>query len=153
MKKAWVIHPFFFSLFPILALYAHNVRSLPIPFVEVAGPLAVSVAGAGLAFLILQAALKDASRSGLLVSLLLLWFYSYGHIAGRITAWTGGIFNRSFFFATVLIVALIGFFIVRSRRTFAASLQDPQRRLSDSRRHQPCFGRADPGPPAAGRHT
>ena len=118
MKKAWVIHPFFFSLFPILALYAHNVRSLPIPFVEVAGPLAVSVAGAGLFFLILRAALKDASRSGLFVSLFLLWFFSYGHIAGRITAWTGGIFSRSFFFATALIVALIAFLIIRSRRTF-----------------------------------
>jgi len=120
MKKAWVIHPFFFSLFPILALYAHNIRSLPIPFRELAGPLAVSAAGAGLLFILLRAILKNTSRAGMSASLLLLWFFSFGHMAGRVSAWTGGVFARSFFFATIIFVALIGFFIVRSRRTFAA---------------------------------
>jgi len=119
MKKAWVFHPFFFSIFPILALYAHNTRSLPIPFGELAGPLAVSLAGAGLIFLLLRAILKDALKSGLLASLLLLWFFSFGHIASRIAVWTGGIFNRSFFFATAILIGLVAFLVVRSRRTFS----------------------------------
>jgi len=118
MKRAWVIHPFLFSLFPILALYAHNIRSLPIPFGELVGPLAVSLAVAALIFLLLRATLKDASRSGLLVSLLLLWFFSFGHVAGRVALWTGGMFSRSFFFATAILVGLVAFLIVRSRRAF-----------------------------------
>ena len=46
-KKAAVLHPFLFSLFPILALYAHNVRSIPIPLKELAGPLASFNHGGG----------------------------------------------------------------------------------------------------------
>lgn len=118
MKRERVVHPFLFSLFPALALYAHNIRSLPIPFGELAGPLLASLAGAGLLFLLLRAMSKDATRSGLLVSLLLLWFFSFGHIAGRVALWTGGLFNRSFFFATAILVGLVAFLIVRSRRAY-----------------------------------
>lgn len=118
MKRTFVVHPFLFSIFPILALYAYNIRSIPVPFRELAGPLAVSLAGAGLIFLLLRATLKDSSRSGLLVSLFMLWFFSFGHIAGRVTVWTGGIFNRSFFFATAILIGLVAFLFVRSRRSF-----------------------------------
>jgi hypothetical protein len=117
MKRERVIHPFFFSLFPALALYAHNIRTLPIPLSELAGPLAFSLAGSGLLFLLLRAAIKDASKSGLLVSLLLLWFFSFGHVAGPVAVWTGGLFDRSFFFATAILVGLVAFLIVRSRRS------------------------------------
>lgn len=118
MKRAPVIHPFLFSLFPILALYAYNIRSIPVPLGELAGPLAASLASAVVLFLAFRVALKNPAKAGLLVSLLLLWFLSFGHIAGLVAVWTEGIFNRSLFFATAVLVGLAAFLIVRSRRDF-----------------------------------
>jgi hypothetical protein len=118
MKKALVVHPFLFSLFPILALYAYNIKSIPVPLGEPAGPLAASLACAVVLFLAFRVALKNPAKAGLLVSLLLLWFLSFGHIAGLVAVWTAGIFSRSLFFATAVLVGLAAFLIVRSRRDF-----------------------------------
>jgi len=118
MKKAPVFHPFLFSLFPILALYAYNIKSIPVSLEEVAEPLAASLACSVVFFLAFRFALKNPAKAGLLVSLLLLWFLSFGHIAGMVAVWTEGIFNRSLFFATAVLVGLAVFLIVRSRRDF-----------------------------------
>ncbi|MCJ7486736.1 MAG: hypothetical protein MUQ25_11300 [Candidatus Aminicenantes bacterium] len=118
MKRGPVIHPFLFSLFPILALYAYNIKSIPVPLGELPGPLAASASCALVLFLAFRIAFKDPAKAGLLVSLLLLWFLSFGHVAGLVAVWTVGIFNRSLFFATAILVGLVVFLIVRSRRTF-----------------------------------
>ncbi|RPJ01957.1 MAG: hypothetical protein EHM31_04405 [Candidatus Aminicenantes bacterium] len=118
MKKAPVIHPFFFALFPILALYAHNIKSIPVPLKELAGPLVVSLACTVALFVLLRALIKDPTKAGLIVSFLVLWFLSFGHLAGQIAVLTEGIYNRSLFFATALLVGVCGFLVVRSRRTF-----------------------------------
>ena len=115
-KRTLVVHPFFFAIFPILALYAYNIRSLPVAPREVAGPLAASLGCAAVLFFAFRVVLKNPAKAGLLVSILFLWFLSFGHIANKISVWTGGIFNRSLFFATVVFVGVAAFFIVRSRR-------------------------------------
>ena len=99
-KRTFVVHPFFFAIFPILALYAYNIRSLPVAPEELAGPLAASLGLAVVFFFAFRVALRNPPKAGLLVSILFLWFLSFGHIAIKISAWTGGIFNRSLFFAT-----------------------------------------------------
>ena len=66
----------------------------------------------------MRAIIKDPAKAGLIVSLFALWFLSFGHLAGQIAVLTEGIYNRSLFFATALLVGLGGFLIVRSRRTF-----------------------------------
>lgn len=118
MKRTPVVHPFLFSLFPILALYAHNIKSIPVPLRELAGPLAATLVFAAGLYFGLRAGLKNAAKSGLLVSLFLIWFFSFGHIANQVSVWTEGIFNRSLFFATAIIFGFLAFLIVRSRRTF-----------------------------------
>ncbi len=118
MKRAPILHPFFFALFPILALYAHNIKSIPVPLKELAGPLVVSLACAIALFVLLRAIIKDPAKAGLIVSLVALWFLSFGHLAGQIAVLTEGIYDRSLFFATALLVGIGGFLIVRSRRTF-----------------------------------
>jgi hypothetical protein len=120
MKRPPVFHPFLFALFPILALYAHNVKSIPIPLGELAAPLAVSLAGAALLVAALGAVTKDAGKAGAGATWILLWFLSYGHLAARMADWTGIPPGPSFFWATALIVALGIFFIVRSRGGFLA---------------------------------
>ena len=119
MKRPPVLHPFLFALFPILALYAHNIRSIPVPLKEAAGPLAVSLAAAAVLFLLLSAAFRSPAKAGLAVSIIVLWLLSFGHLAGWVAYWTEGLFTRSLFFATALLVALAVFAVVRSRRDFA----------------------------------
>jgi len=116
MKKPLVFHPFLFSLFPILALYAYNIKSIPVPLKELAGPLALSLASAAVIFLAFSAILRAPARAGLLASLIVLWILSFGHLARWTAVWTEGIFNRSLFFGTALLVGLTAFLIVRSRR-------------------------------------
>jgi hypothetical protein len=116
MKRRTVVHPFFFAVFPFLALYAYNIRSLPVAPGEVAGPLALSLGCAGALFFIFRVLFKDPAKAGLLVSLIVLWFLSFGRIAGLISVWTEGLFNRSLFFATAILVGFLAFLIVRSRR-------------------------------------
>jgi len=113
-----IIHPFLLALFPILALYAYNIRSIPIPAGELAGPLAVSLAAAVVLFSVLKVVLKNARKSGLIVSLILGWFFSFGHIADRVAAWTAGLFNLSVFFAVTIVFAALAFLVVRARRDF-----------------------------------
>ena len=118
-ERTLIVHPFFFAIFPILALYAYNIRSLPVSPGELAGPLAASLGFAVVLFFAFRGALKNPAKAGLLVSILFLWFLSFGHIANKISVWTGGIFNRSLFFATVVFIGVAAFFIVRSRRDFS----------------------------------
>jgi hypothetical protein len=119
MKRPPVLHPFLFALFPILALYAHNIRSIPVPLKEAAGPLAASLAAAAVLFLLLSAAFRSPAKAGLGVSIIVLWLLSFGHLAGWVAYWTEGLFTRSLFFATALLIALALFAVVRSRRDFA----------------------------------
>jgi hypothetical protein len=118
MKRPPVLHPFLFALFPILAFYAHNIKSVPVPLGELGGPLAVSLLGAAVLFAGLSAVTQDRFKAGAGTSLILLWFLSYGHLAARMADWTGIPPGLSFFLATVLIVALGIFLVVRARARF-----------------------------------
>ena len=145
MKRPPVLHPFLFALFPILALYAHNIRSIPVPLKEAAGPLAVSLAAAAVLFLLLSAAFRSPAKAGLAVSIIVLWLLSFGHLAGWVAYWTEGLFTRSLFFATALLVALAVFAVVRSRRDFAGITRRSERRFGDARPSQRRLRCAYPG--------
>jgi hypothetical protein len=115
MKQPPVLHPFLFALFPILAFYAHNIKSVPVPLGELAAPLVVSLLGAAVLFAVLNAIIGNRFKAGAGTSLILLWFLSYGHLAARTADWTGIPPGVSFFAATALMVALGIFLIVRVR--------------------------------------
>jgi hypothetical protein len=115
MKRPPVLHPFLFALFPILAFYAHNIKSVPVPPGELAAPLVVSLLGAAVLFAVLNAVTGDRIKAGAGTSLILLWFLSYGHLAARMADWTGIPPGLSFFAATALMVALGIFLILRAR--------------------------------------
>jgi len=118
MKRPPVLHPFLFALFPILALYAHNIKSIPIPLQELGRPLVVSLGCAAAMFAVLRAITKNPARAGAGASLIVLWFLSFGHLAARMTDWTGVPSGRSLFLATASIVGLGVVLILRSRRVF-----------------------------------
>jgi hypothetical protein len=71
-------HVLLVAIYPTLALLAHNLDQ-----VEPAAallPLALSVTGAGLLFLLARLWLRDWQRAALVTSLLLALIFSYGHV-------------------------------------------------------------------------
>ena len=76
-KRAWVVHPFLFSFFPVLFLYAQNMKQfspdvLPLPLLAIG-------AGTGVLWVLVSLVLRNARKAGVLVSLFALLFFSYGH--------------------------------------------------------------------------
>ena len=81
-NESWLgrfpFHPFFFAVYPILALLAINSSELDLS--SGLRPLLFSVFVTGLVFLSLQFVLRDWMRTALLTTLFLILFYSYGHV-------------------------------------------------------------------------
>ena len=78
MKKSVVVHPFLFAVFPILFLYSHNIERTAIT--HFVAPAVVSALSALSFWFLLSYAFKDKQKAGLLVSLSILSFFSYGHL-------------------------------------------------------------------------
>ena len=73
-----VIHPFLIAAYPVLALLAYNIET--IDAIIALRALLLSLAAAGLLFLLFRFLLKSWRKSGLVTSLSLILFFSYGHI-------------------------------------------------------------------------
>jgi len=77
LTKFTVIHPFIFAVFPIIFLFSQNVNV----FLEVIIlPLLLIVAATFLLWVLIGFLLKNNIKSGLIVSLGLVLFFSYGHL-------------------------------------------------------------------------
>src|SRR5512136_1246089 len=86
------LHPVLFALAPILFVYSYNSAKVPISPSELLLPGAVALAVTGVLWLGLGLALRSTRRSALVVSLLLVLFFLYGHVANalgprRIQTW------------------------------------------------------------------
>jgi len=78
MKRALVIHPFLFAIFPIIFLFSVNVNSV-FPE-EIIFPLFFVIAITFLIWIVLSFLIKSRIKSGFIVSMGLVLFFSYGHI-------------------------------------------------------------------------
>jgi len=78
MKKTVVIHPLLFAIFPIIFLFSHNVNKLFAE--EIILPLLYAISGAFLIWIVLGFLIKSRIKSGFIVSIGLILFFSYGHI-------------------------------------------------------------------------
>jgi len=84
-KKSIVIHPFLFAVFPILALYSHNMAELSIS--EIWAPLGLAFGLALVLLLLLSLVLRDARKAAIIASIFLVLFFSYGYALDVIKAW------------------------------------------------------------------
>lgn len=78
-----VLHPFLFALFPVLFLYNRN--SAEIPFEQVYRPVVIILSVTLAALVLLRLALRDWHQAGLLVTLGLALFFSFGHADGYLS--------------------------------------------------------------------
>src|SRR5215216_1589798 len=72
------LHPFLFALYPILALLAFNISELDLS--SGFRPILVSLAVFGLLAFILRLVHRDWRRAAFSLTVVLILFYSYGHI-------------------------------------------------------------------------
>ena len=77
-KKFNIIHPFLFSLFPVLFIYSQNVHEIPVQIVIM--PVLLILFAAVLLWLLTRFILKNNEKSAFIISLLLVLSFSYGHI-------------------------------------------------------------------------
>jgi hypothetical protein len=118
MKKPPVIHPFLFAIFPFLAFFAFGSRAIPITISEIAFPIGLAIAGSVIIYLFLNAIIKDAHKAGLLDSMVLIWFLSFGHVLGRLKPWRIGVSNQLFFIGSIILLTIIFIFIIKSKGAF-----------------------------------
>lgn len=77
MKKSLVLHPFLFAVYPVLFLFAKNIEHFLLN--EIFIPLAITIGFVLLSWSLFSLVLKNKEKAGLLVSLVLFLFFSYGH--------------------------------------------------------------------------
>jgi hypothetical protein len=119
MKKILIIHPFLFALFPILALYAYSSRAVPTTVYDMALPVGLSLAGSVGLFVLLRTMLKNDEKAGLLTTLVLMSFFSYGHLASRLKQGFFVLGQYSLFVAVLIFVSVVFWVVIRSKRSTA----------------------------------
>ena len=78
MKKIFVLHPYLLALFPILFLFAQNVRSMKPEALIVPGIVALVVTF--LITLLLNLYFRNMAKSGVIASVMIVAFFSYGYL-------------------------------------------------------------------------
>jgi len=114
MKKSFIIHPFLFAIFPILFLFSHNVDQ--VSYSELLLPSAIVLGFTLLLILLSRSIFKDNNKAGIIVSLFLILFFSYGHVRDLIIAsFTPGK-NKYLLIAWGLFFTYGAYLTIRTRR-------------------------------------
>jgi hypothetical protein len=74
MGQRWVLHPFLFAVFPIVALYAHNVYETPPG--EIVQPIEIMLGVTLLVWLALKGLVRNGQRAGFIATLALFVFFT-----------------------------------------------------------------------------
>ncbi len=111
MKKVFAfLYPFFFALYPILELRNYNVA-----YVDSASlfrPILLSLLLTGLVWLILWLIFRDQMKTGILTTLIMISFFSYGQVFLQIQSTFGdAIRHRYLMLIFLAIIALAGYWI------------------------------------------
>jgi hypothetical protein len=78
LLQRFAFHPFLLSVYPVLALLAHNIEQVRVA--QATRPLVLSLIGTGVVFLILRIVLRDWRKAAIVCTLGVILFFSYGHI-------------------------------------------------------------------------
>lgn len=78
MKKLPILHPFLFAVFPVLSIFSWNIEETSVS--EILAPTGIILILVLGLILFLRGALKNREKVGILISLLLVFFFSFGHI-------------------------------------------------------------------------
>src|SRR5512139_377685 len=79
MKKFLTsLYPFLFALYPIFELRNHNITY--VNTIALVRPVLLSVLITGLVWMVLRVLFRDWHKSGLIATLVIIAFFTYGHV-------------------------------------------------------------------------
>ena len=116
-----IVHPLLFALFPVIFLYAHNMKQLAAG--QIVGALIAVPGGALLLWLALWLVFKNGAKAAIVTSFFLIAFFSYGHVHEALfylSTKRGQLFiTRNIFLMPLFAVVFLAgcFFVVRTRKT------------------------------------
>jgi len=114
MMKFSVFHPFLFAICPVLFLYSYNIDKTP--FIQILRPLLITIIFTCILWLIPAFIFKDEHKTGLIVSIFFVIFFSYTHIYNSLYSVKINI-NEIYFSLIVLVVFIIfSYFIIRIKK-------------------------------------
>ncbi|MEW5829667.1 MAG: hypothetical protein AB1846_12310 [Chloroflexota bacterium] len=76
--RTTMLYPFAFAAYPVLSLLAVNIKE--VEDVVALRPLLLALALAAVLFFVFRLAVKDGQKAALLTALVLMLFFSYGHV-------------------------------------------------------------------------
>ncbi len=82
MRKPLIVHPFLIAIWPVAFLFSHNVAIAT--FSETIIPMVIILGFTVLLLLVLKNIFKSYQKAGVIVSLGVILFFSYGHILSLI---------------------------------------------------------------------
>ncbi|HUG33441.1 MAG TPA: sulfatase-like hydrolase/transferase [Anaerolineales bacterium] len=109
MLKKQPLYPILFALFSVLSLASYNIREIFIG--EVLRPLAFSLLVAGIVLWLAYLAARNAHRAGLVSSVVLLLFFTYGQVYSSFEGNTilgMALFRHRVLFPLFLVIGVIG---------------------------------------------
>ena len=121
MKPVKIIHPFLFALFPIVSFWAHNAGLGVKIYGDLLGVAVMSAAGTLVLWAGLSALLRDVRKAGLITTVFLFIFFSYGHfykLIDEVRIPAGGMIlgpDKILMGSSFVILACGVFFILRFR--------------------------------------
>ena len=94
LKRTWIsLYPLFFSLFPILALYTFNIEY--VHYTAILRSVQITLAVVVLLIIFLNLLIRDSHKASISAFLVILLWYSYGHVFNYFEAsWPDVIHNR-----------------------------------------------------------
>jgi hypothetical protein len=115
MKKTYAFHPVLFALFPIFSIYTFNMSEMTHAEKQIVIPAVASVLLALVVWSFFSLLLKNGLKAGLIASLFVFLFFSYGHVFKAME----NVFSiRHRLLYLVWLIALSGgsFVIIRTKR-------------------------------------
>jgi len=112
LKNPIIIHPFLFAIFPIIFLFSQNLNVEP---EEMVLPILIAIIVTLVIWIVLSFLLKSRIKSGFIVSLGLIIFFSYGHIYIMMDPLLPNISNFFFIIPTLVLFGLGSFYFIRTK--------------------------------------
>lgn len=123
MIKKFPIHPILFAIYPILFLYTNNISMLEMKHIYM--PILWSVAGTLILWALLNLFIKNKFKSAVIISIVVVLFFSYGHVYEIIQGFTEKTLNLSsdiyLSINYLLILVISSILILRSHKKFEST--------------------------------
>ena len=118
MKRRFPVYPLLFAVFPVVFLYARNVRGEVSPR-DLVAPVIVSISAACLLTAILRRVFGDVHRAAVATSVVVVVAFSFGHVNRAIDPLDVGRFETALLIESGLVVTAAFVALVVVKRTYA----------------------------------